>query len=76
MLEVIKVFFYFIRFLKDYLMEEIKKCMIIQEVEGEVDLEYVLIVLVIWGDKVKMFMREVVVGVRLVKINGVKKFGL
>lgn len=71
MLEVIKVFFYFIRFLKDYLMEEIKKCMIIQEVEGEVDLEYVLIVLVIWGDKVKMFMREVVVGVRLVKINGV-----
>lgn len=56
-------------------MEEIKKCMIIQEAEGEVDLEYVLTVPAIWGDKAKMFMREAAVGVRLVKINGVKKFG-
>lgn len=75
MLEAIKVFSYSIRFLKDHLMEEIKKCMIIQEAEGEVDLEYVLTVPAIWGDKAKMFMREAAVGVRLVKINGVKKFG-
>lgn len=52
------MFIYFIRFLKDYFMEEIKKSIV-----GVIsfDVEFVLIVLVIWGDKVKMFMREVVI---------------
>lgn len=70
MLEAIKVFSHSIRFLKDHLMEEIKKC-IIQESEGAIDLEYVLTVPAIWGDKAKMFMREAAIGVRLVKIKGV-----
>lgn len=56
-------------------MEEIKKS-VIQEAAGAIDLEYVLTVPAIWGDKAKMFMREAAIGVRLSMIKGVKKFDL
>lgn len=69
------MFSYSIRFLKDHIMEEIKKS-VIQEAAGAIDLEYVLTVPAIWGDKAKMFMREAAIGVRLSIIKGVKKFDL
>lgn len=65
-LEAIKVFSYSIRFLKDHIMEEIKKS-VIQEAAGAIDLEYVLTVPAIWGDKAKMFMREAAIGAGIKK---------
>lgn len=45
-------------------MEEIKKS-VIQEAAGAIDLEYVLTVPAIWGDKAKMFMREAAINVSI-----------
>lgn len=54
-LEAIKVFAHSIRFLKEHLMEEIKKSIV---GATYADIEFVLTVPAIWGDKAKMFMRE------------------
>lgn len=54
-LEAIKVFAHSIRYLKEHLMKEIQKSIV---GATDTDVEYVLTVPAIWGDKAKMFMRE------------------
>lgn len=57
------IFFIFIEYLKNMML----KMMNIRFVDGiffEKDIDFVLIVLVIWGDEVKLFMWEVVMQVR------------
>lgn len=54
------MFTHSIRFLKDHLMEEIKKSIV---GATSSDVEFVLTVPAIWGDKAKMFMREAAIAV-------------
>lgn len=54
------MFTHSIRFLKDHLMEEIKKSIVGATCS---DVEFVLTVPAIWGDKAKMFMREAAIAV-------------
>lgn len=55
-LEAIKVFAFCIKYLKKKLLEEIQNKVLGTFTDD--DIEYVLTVPAIWGDKAKMFMRE------------------
>lgn len=57
-MEVYKVFIYFIKFLVDILFERLKGVVLDILLD---DIYFVLIVLVIWDDLFKQFMREVVI---------------
>jgi hypothetical protein len=59
-LEATKVFTHCIKFLKKNLMDEINKSTM---GTTDADIQYVLTVPAIWGDKAKMFMREAAVNV-------------
>lgn len=66
-LEAGLVFQHCIKCLKNYLYKQIEKSLLGTQ-DG--DIEYVLTVPAIWGDKAKMFMREAAIGVRLSMIKG------
>lgn len=57
-MEVYKVFIYFIKFLVDILFDKLKGVVLDILLD---DIYFVLIVLVIWDDLFKQFMREVVI---------------
>lgn len=57
-MKVIKVFFFGVGYLKDYLLKVCWKCII--KLEEEYDIKWVLIVFVIWNDLLKLFLKEVV----------------
>lgn len=61
-MRVMDVFFFCIKYLKDIMI----KLMIIKKNFDIIDIniDFVIIVLVIWGDVVKLFMCEVVIDVR------------
>lgn len=61
-MRVMDVFFFCIKYLKDIMI----KVMIERKIFDIIDIniEFVIIVLVIWGDVVKLFMCELVINVR------------
>lgn len=61
LMRVMDVFVFCIKYLKD-IMIEVMKQKIIFDIEDK-NIDFVIIVLVIWGDVVKLFMCEVVINV-------------
>jgi hypothetical protein len=59
-LETMSLFGHCIRFLKNHILDQIKKT---DREFTDADIQYVLTVPAIWGDKAKMFMREAAVNV-------------
>lgn len=59
-MRVMDIFFIFIKYLKD-IMLEMMNIWFVDGIIFEKDIDFVLIVLVIWGDEVKFFMWEVVI---------------
>lgn len=62
LMRVMDVFFFCIKYLKDIMIKVMVEKKIFDIID--INIDFVIIVSAIWGDVVKLFMREVVIDVR------------